>query len=90
MIPLETELVYIIGVMGTSVIRVFYHSYVSRRKKQSITPIKYWLLTLIIWVSMGIYGYLIGSAAMILSFAGGIIYSLYHINLEIKRIPVKK
>ncbi len=65
--------------------RAIYHANASRKEGRSITPIFYWVLTLIANALIGVYGYFLGSWSM--PFFGVVASAppFYHIWIELKR-----
>lgn len=65
--------------------RLFYHTNVSLKKKQSVTPIIYWVLTIFSSILLGIYGFYASSIVIPLTALVSVGFSVFHIWIEIKR-----
>lgn len=69
---------------GVSITRAIYHSKVSKEQGRSVTPVLYWGLTILIWSLIATYGFFIGSFAMMFVIFPGVVYALYHVDIELK------
>lgn len=85
MIKVEIEAIYWLAqiiFLG----RTFYHASVSKKANRSITPMAYWIMALVGNLLIGLYGFFIGSFSMPLFSLISLPISLYHINIEKKRL----
>lgn len=69
--------------------RLIYHTKVSIKNKQSITPILYWFLTILSSALLGVYGFFAESIVIPLTAIVSIGFSLVHVRLELKRMRKK-
>jgi len=67
------------------VYRTLYHIQISKEQKRSVTPLRYWSVSILGNLVLGVYGFFIGSISMPLFAIASIPFSLYHIHLERKR-----
>lgn len=76
MIPIEVEIIFILS-QFIYFSRLIVQSIETHKRKLSVNPKLFWILTIIASILMGIYGWLIGSWSMPIANGLAIIYSTY-------------
>lgn len=73
---------------GLYLLRWVFQLKASRKQKRSVTPIMYWIITIMAGGLSAIYTFLLGSIVFPLTFGFTILIAMYNIYLELKNKKV--